>query len=375
MSVSPGSGNRGGLVGWLEERINVTEIFSFLTHFGFVYTPIDTTRPLGEVTAKIGEHRVPAFAAWPRVLGLLAAILIASQVVTGLLLAFYYRPTPDAAFESVRTIVRDVPMGWFIHQMHTWGAKLLIVVVVLRVLRLFWDALYRAPREVLWWCAIGLGWLVLQSEFTGRLLAWDAHGYWTTVRGMEVVFSLPIVGPMLAFLLGGRIVNEEVLIRFYVLHIMVLPLAIAVLIYLTFATLRRVGLSPEDDVGPGPTTTFRDHLFTMIIMSVLLFGVLVTLASLLPFRFETVADPYATPVGVQPPWYMLPAYAIQQWGPGPMWLKGGLLLIVSFGVFFLPLWAPAVNTPRERLRSRMLGGVGFLAWVALGIAGALLERS
>ncbi len=377
---SPAGRARGDWVRWLERRLNLTEIFSFVTHFGLIFTPVDTTRPFREVAREVADQPVPTYARWPRVLGLLAAIGFGIQVVTGVLLAYYYRPTPDAAFESTRTIVRDLPSGWFLHQIHAWGAYLLVAVVVLRLLRLFWDGLYQAPREVLWWSAVALVWLVLQADFTGRLLTWDTHSYWATVRGMEIVFALPVVGQVLAFLLGGRVVNDDVLIRFYVLHVIGLPLAYATFLYLTFATIRRVGLSPAPVEARGGTSTFREHLYSMVILCVIMFGVLVSLAVLRPFRFLAAADPYLTPGGVRPPWYMLAPYAVLQRAPGPMALRGAALVVVALAVLLLPQWAkrggPGVagDLGAPVWRARLWGLAALAAWLALSVFGFYLDR-
>jgi quinol-cytochrome oxidoreductase complex cytochrome b subunit len=293
--------------------------------------------------------------------------------VTGVLLAYYYRPTPEAAFESTRTIVRDLPGGWFIHQMHAWGSWLLVAVIVLRLLRLFWDGLYRAPREVLWWCAVAMTWVVLQSDFTGRLLTWDSHTYWSTVRGLEVVWAIPLAGPVLAFLLGGRTVNEDVLIRFYVLHLMVLPAFYAGFLYFTFATLRRVGLSQTGPARDERTIHYREHLYSMTMLTVGLFAILVTLATLLPLRFHGAADPYVTPGGVRPPWYMLATYVLLQRLPLP-WLSGFVLLVASVAVLLLPLWLHGDETRERRLRIRLAGAGVLLVWLVLSVLGALLER-
>jgi quinol-cytochrome oxidoreductase complex cytochrome b subunit len=364
---------RQGWVEWLEQRVNLSEIFSFLTHFGLVYTPVDTRKPVREVLRDVASEPVPRYAHGPRVLGLLAAILFGLQIVTGVLLAYYYRPTPEAAFESTRTIVRDLPGGWFIHQVHAWGSWLLVSVIVVRLLRLFWDGLYRAPREVLWFCAVAMSWVVLQSDFTGRLLTWDSHTYWSTVRGLEVVWAIPLAGPLLAFLLGGRVVNEDVLIRFYVLHVMVLPAFYAVFLYLTFATLRRIGLSRVDPVRDERTIRYREHVYSMAMLTVGLFAVLVTLATLLPLRFHGAADPYATPGGVRPPWYMLAPYVLLQRLPLP-WLSGLVLLAAAVAVLLVPLWLRGEETPARRLRVRLAGAAVLLVWLALGVLGALLER-
>jgi quinol-cytochrome oxidoreductase complex cytochrome b subunit len=360
-------------VDWLERRVNLSEIFSFLTHFGLIYTPVDAHRPLREVLHDVAETRVPRLAQGPRVLGLLAAILFGLQAVTGLLLAYYYQPTPGAAFESTRTVVRDVPAGWFIHQMHVWGSWLLVAVIVARLVRLFWDGLYRSPREVLWWCAVGMTWVAVQMDFTGRLLVWDSHTYWGTVRGLEVVLAIPVAGPVLAFLLGGRVVNADVLTRFYVLHVMVLPLFFAAFLYLTFATLRRVGVS-RAPAEAGGTIRYRDHLYAMAMLTVVLFAVLVSLATLVPFRFHPAADPYATPGGVRPPWYMLAPYVLLQHLPVPAWLSGFVLLAAAFAVLLLPLWLRGEGSEGSRRRIRLAGGAVLLAWLALSVLGALLER-
>ncbi len=376
MSATPGTPRRGRRdpIGWLEARLNLTELFSFVSHFGLVYTPVDTSRPIRDALDQVAGERVESFVHGPRVLGLLAAIVFMLEVMSGTLLAFYYQPTPGTAFESTRSIVRDIPFGWFIHQMHTWGAWLLGGLVVLRLLRLFWDGLYRAPREVLWFCAVGMVWLVLQMDFTGRLMTWNSHSYWSVVRGMEVIYALPVVGPALAFLLGGQVVSESTLIRFYVLHVMVLPLWFALGIFLTFATLRRVGLSPASDTPGRSDTTYRNHMYSIALLLLGMFGVLVSLTILVPFRFSAAADPYTTPAGVRPPWYILAPYALVQGLPLPVWVTGAGLVIAAFAVLLLPLIAKRVAFAASDARLR-LAGLGLLAlWTALSVWGAFMER-
>lgn len=374
MSDGAGKPARRDPLGWIEQRINLTELFSFLTHFGFTYTPVDNRRPLREVTAEIGALRVPAYARWPQVLGVLIAILFALEALTGILLTFYYHPTAEAAYRSTRAIVRDVPAGGFIHQMHVWGAYLLVAVVVIRLIRLFWDGLYRAPRELLWLSAVMLAWLVVQLDFTGRLLTWDIQSYWSTVRGLEVVHAIPIVGPLLGFLVGGQVVNDDVLIRFYVLHIMVLPALYVGGVFLTFATLRRVGLSVPADPASGRVTTFHRHAYDLAILTLLLFAGLVTLASLVPFRFLGAADPYLTPSGIRPPWYMLGGHALLNFVPGPDWIIGIPMLAVGLAVTLLPFWIQQVSPGGDSRRVRVVGLAAFGLWLVLTILGVLVDR-
>lgn len=358
---------------WLEQRLNLTELFSFLTHFGLIYTPVDTRRPLREVLREIATRPMVSYARWPHVLGLLTAILFGLQLASGILLAFYYQPTADAAYGSTRLIVRDVPLGWLVHHVHAWGSYLLVAVVLLRVMRLFWDGLYRAPREVLWFSAVALAWLAIQLDFTGKLLPWDVHSYWSAVRGLEVVWALPVVGPILSFLVGGRVMSEDVLNRFYVLHIIVLPALYLGFVWVTFSTMRHVGLSRTSGAAE-PLTTFRRHVADMLILTLLLFAGLVTLATLLPFRFHGAADPYVTPKGVHPPWYMLAVYALFQ-VPVPKWLTGLAVLAVAFAIPFLPALVSALRDRVDERRLRLAGIAVLVLWVALSVAGFFVERS
>jgi quinol-cytochrome oxidoreductase complex cytochrome b subunit len=373
--MSGGKDRSGGWLQWLERRVNLSEIFSFITSFGAVYTPIDSQRPIREVIHDVAKQPVSVYAHWPRVLGLVIAILFALQAITGILLAFYYQATPESAFESTRIVVRDVTFGWLIHQVHSWGAYLLVAALVIRLLRLFWDGLYRAPRELMWMSALGLVWIAWMSDFTGQLLPWDNSSYWTVVRGIEVIQALPGIAPVFSFIIGGSHVEADMLTRFYVMHVLVFPILFVLFLYFTFATIRRVGLSPSPGADAGRSTSFRTHIYTAIILTVLAFGILVTLAVLLPFPFLSQADPYATPAGTTPPWYLLAPYAVLERGLGPAWIKGLLLIGIGLGVALFPLFLRGEATVRNLRRARLVGGIVFLVWIALTAVGALLEKA
>ena len=263
--------------------------------------------------------------------------------------------------------------------MHAWGAYLLIAAVSLRMIRFFWDHLYRAPREILWFCAVAMGWVVIQLDFTGRLLPWDAHSYWSVVRGLEVISAQPIVGPVMSFLVAGPLVNGDMLIRFYVLHTMLLPALFLGLFFLTFATLRRVGLSGDSTVvaaprGNAPNATYRDHLASVVTLFLLVVAIVVTLAVLLPLPFHAEADPYVTPAVTRPPWYLLPPYALIQGIPIPRWLTGAALLLVSLAVLALPAIVRRWNTPKQQQLIRQTAAIAAGVWVLLAVAGLFVDR-
>lgn len=362
----------GRVVDWLERRMALSELFSFVTHFGFIWTRIDPNRPVREVVREAANVPVERYAMWPRAFGLFVAVLFLLELVTGTLLALHYQPASEAAYGSARSIVRDVPFGWLLHQLHAWGAWMLVLVAIVRLLRLFWDGLYRAPRELLWLSAVALVILALKMDFTGRLLTWDTVSYWSVTRGLDVLVALPLLGPLLQFLMGGHVVNDGVLTRFYVFHVVILPFWFAAAIYLTFATLRRVGLSPVEGSAPA-TTTIREHAVTMVSLLLVVFAVLVTLVVLVPFPFRGPADPYVTPEGVRPPWYLLAPHALMIGLGLPAWIPGLLVLAAGIGLALLPLWLARHPDRFPERRVRLAGIVVLALWVALTVLGFWME--
>lgn len=213
---------------------------------------------------------------WAATMGLgiasLSAFLI--TLVTGVLLMFYYKPYPSAAYDSIKDIHFVVPTGMFIRNIHRWAANVMVVVVILHMARVFYTAAYRKPREFNWLIGMGLLVVTLGLSFTGYLLPWDQLAYWAITIGAniaqsprEVTDALGITesfdpgGFQRQLLLGSDVVGEEALIRFYVLHIMLLPLALAMLMAVHFWRIRKDGglAKPADvdlRVGPPPADTY-----------------------------------------------------------------------------------------------------------------------
>ncbi|MBM3728283.1 MAG: DUF4405 domain-containing protein [Acidobacteria bacterium] len=201
---------------------------------------------------------------WPATMGLgiatTAAFLI--TLVTGVLLMFYYKPYPEAAYQSIKDIHFVVPTGRFMRNIHRWAANVMVVCVLLHMARAFYTASYRKPREFNWLVGMGLLSLTLGLSFTGYLLPWDQLAYWAVTIGAniaqsprEITDALEITewfdpgGFQRALLLGSEIVGEEALIRFYLLHVMVLPLALVFLMTIHFWRIRKDGgLARPDDV-------------------------------------------------------------------------------------------------------------------------------
>ena len=294
------------VVGWLECRLNLTEIFSFFTTFGLSYGEIDLNKPLAEASREAFTRDLPTYTRGPYILGVLTFLLFLFQGVTGLLLAFYYEPSPTAAYESTLLIIRDTSFGWYIHQMHYWGSNALITLLAVRLIRFFVHGVYKAPRELFWVFGVVLFFLSTHAALTGALLPWDQRSYWTVTRGLEVISTLPIIGAFLSFIVGGFDLLSGTLLRFYVLHVIFIPLAMVFFFYLHFATVRRVGLSPlPGDKQAEPKPLYPYHLVQLIVLSLILFGIILTLGTLLPAPFSGKADAFVSPPGTRPPWLPL----------------------------------------------------------------------
>ncbi|HWT83397.1 MAG TPA: cytochrome b N-terminal domain-containing protein, partial [Candidatus Methylomirabilis sp.] len=187
-------------------------------------------------------------------LGIMAMAAFLITLVTGVLLMFYYKPYSEAAYLSIKDIHFVVPTGRFIRNIHRWAANVMVVAVLLHMARTFYTAAYRAPREFNWLIGMALLVTTLGLSFTGYLLPWDQLAYWAITIGAniaqsprEVTDALGITevfdpgGLQKLLLLGSDIVGEEALIRFYLLHVMVLPLVLAALAAAHFWRIRKDG--------------------------------------------------------------------------------------------------------------------------------------
>jgi quinol-cytochrome oxidoreductase complex cytochrome b subunit len=207
-------------------------------------------------------------------LGITAMAAFLITLVTGVLLMFYYKPYPEAAYLSIKDIHFVVPTGRFMRNLHRWAANVMVVAVLLHMARAFYTAAYRAPREFNWLIGMALLVTTLGLSFTGYLLPWDQLAFWAITIGAniaqsprEVTDALGITeyfdpgGLQKLILLGSDQVGEEALIRFYLLHVMILPLALAALAAVHFWRIRKDGglTRPADAdkrLGPPPPDTY-----------------------------------------------------------------------------------------------------------------------
>jgi quinol-cytochrome oxidoreductase complex cytochrome b subunit len=182
-------------------------------------------------------------------------LLFLITIASGLLLLFYYRPTPIHAHSDVVALAQEVPLGAFIRSVHRVSGDAMVIVVIVHLLRVLITGSYRPPREFNWVVGVALLLLTLGIAFTGYLLPWDQKGYWATTVATQMLASAPVVGAdgpvavvsadrdLRALLLGGAGIGEQTLVRFYALHCYVLPLLAGALIALHFWRVRKDGIS------------------------------------------------------------------------------------------------------------------------------------
>jgi len=209
-------------VNWLEERSGLVGAISY-----FLF------------------RKVPRGTNWFHTLGSATLTAFIVQLVTGVVLAMYYVPDPDKAWDSINWITNELTLGWLVRGMHRWGASVFIILLFLHMGRVFLFGAYKYPRELNWLIGVAILLLAMLEGFTGYLLPWDQTAYWATVVGININATAPIAGPFIAdFLRGGTEIGADTLSRFYALHMLLVPGALIGLITLHLYLVIRLGVTP-----------------------------------------------------------------------------------------------------------------------------------
>ena len=320
-SAPDANGRRASLITWAEERLGWDEIVHLAEK------------------KEVPIHRWTIF----YYLGGMALFLFSVQVATGILLLLYYRPSSAEAFESVQYMMADVPFGWLIRSIHSWGANLFVGVVILHMITVFFLKAYRPPREATWMTGAVLLFLAMGFGFSGYLLPWNTLAYFATKVGTDVPAQVPVIGHLLSRILrGGSDVTGATLSRFYGIHVAILPAITTVLLGAHLVLVQRHGMSvPPSIEKAGKTRTMRflpDFLLRDMVGWLVAVAVLAGLAAFLPWELGVKADPFApAPAGIRPEWVFL-------------WMFQGLK--------YIP--AEVAGIPGETLGVLFLGGLGLV---------------
>jgi len=344
---------KGGFLKWIDDRFPWTETLK------------------GHAT----EYYASKNFNWWYVFGVLAMLVLVMQIFTGIFLTMNYKPSAADAFASVEYIMRDVEWGWLIRYMHSTGASFFFLMIYLHMFRAMLYGSYQKPRELVWIIGMLIFFVTFAEAFAGYLLPWGQMSYW----GAQVIISLfgtiPAIGEaVVEFIRGDYSISDITLNRFFALHVVLLPLALIMLVFVHIVALHHVGSNnpdgidikehkgqdgiPLDGVAFHPYHTTKDLVgiivFLMIFCAVVFFAPDMGGYFLEHANFEA-ANTLATPEHIAPVWYFTPFYAILRAVPDKLW---GAILMAS--AVLLPLFLPWLD--RSRVRSlRYRGWIGKLA--------------
>lgn len=272
-------------------------------------------------------------------LGGMSLLLFIILTITGILLAFYYVPSTKSAYHSIKDIENVVSYGRILRNMHRWAAHGMVITVFLHMCRVFFTYSFCKPREFNWVVGVTLLLLTIGLSFTGYLLPWDQLAFWAITVGTSMASYAPLIGEKIRYLLiGGNIVGQGALIRFYVLHCFVLPVAMILAMAIHFWRIRKDGSisgPPLDDepgkqnaseaisksyglmeVMPGSQLTVEkipdNQVFTWthlipkeLLATIIVIALLNVISVLWNAPLEELANPTVTPNPAKAPWYFL----------------------------------------------------------------------
>lgn len=360
-------------------------------------------------------------------LGTISASLFAILSITGILLLYFYVPSVQNAYWSIKDLENVVTFGWLLRAQHRWAAHLMVAVVFIHLVRVFFTAAYRYQRVWNWYIGIALLILTLFLSFTGYILPWDQLAFWALTIGTGIASAIPFLGKSIKFLLvGGNVIGQNSLLRFFVLHNFFLPALLLFLFALHMWRIRKDGgLASMDrlvyetrlkEIPASPTKTYSllgvtegttiqvattevldednsvrssPHLIRRIALVFLITTVItLILAFLSPAPLEEPANPSVTPIPAKAPWYFLwlqELIAITTIKIGKFSISGGLIggiLVPGFLLLLAVIWPFLDKSPKETIgvwfhKSRKIQNIVFIiicvAIIVLIIIGVYLR--
>jgi quinol-cytochrome oxidoreductase complex cytochrome b subunit len=314
--------------------------------------------------------------------GGLAVFLTLVVGFTGILVTFFYIPTPERAAGSVQQLAFIVPFGWLIRNLHYWSAQLLVLVILLHLLRVVFTGAYLPPRRLNYLLGLALLVTCLFLDFTGYALRWDAGVHWALVAGTNLVKSIPILGRGLYFILvGGDQVGSATLIRFYAWHLFGLTLVlIAIGVWHIFRVRRDGGIAvPPPARRPDLARIPRKELSRREGLAMLWASlVLIVLSTLVPAPLAPGLQEGATQAGKDlAPWFFLWVQQLLKFGDPFIFgvlIPLGALLLVALVPYLTPhrlssndlgRWFPRGGRNMQVLVSVLGAGIVVLTLVAL----------
>lgn len=310
-------------------------------------------------------------------LGLLSTFFFVVETITGLILMVYYTPSPKVAYYDMINILSNVNFGKFLRDMHRLGAELMVISVTLHMVRVYFTGSYKHPRQFTWLTGVVLLLLTLFLSFSGYLLPWDQLAYWAVTIGTSMAEAAPLVGYQTNLILrGSQDIAEGGLLRFYLLHIFLLPLVAIIFISIHYykvsrehsislpAVIEEGEAPPEKVVAAKRKIDILPDLITSELMwyAIALAVMVIAVATFFNAPLENHADPLKTPLHTTAPWYFLWLQGMLKLGDKTLWG-----VIVPTVIFLLLFAVPYLDPGPSRLaKNRKVGiSVGILCSVTI----------
>jgi len=334
----------------LKQYITKTKLWKSIFRHDFADTPrTRLQRVFGNVFLHLHPVRIAKDAiripyTWG--LGGISFYLFLVLLVTGILLMFYYRPTSALAYQDIKDLTFAVTLGRLLRNMHRWAAHLMVVTVIFHMVRVFLTGAYKPPREYNWVVGVILLVMTLFLSYTGYLLPWDQLALWAVTVGAQMAANSPLLGNegpfRLAFittandarfmLVGGTVIGDATLIRFYVLHCIAVPFLFTILLAVHLWRVRKDSFSKQT----GEKVDVWPHLVSRELLAALLVTVILFVWSMLmQAPLEAVANLNVTPNPSKAPWYFLGLQELLVYFDP--WLAGVVLpTIIIVGLMVIP---------------------------------------
>ncbi len=330
------------------------------------------------------NERIPGGARWSYVFGSGLLFILLSQVVTGIFLAMYYVPSADHAHTTIAYLMKVVSDGAFLRSIHSYGASIMIILLVVHLTQTFLFGSYKGRRELLWLAGLVLFALVLGMAFTGYLLPWDERSYFATAVGTNVMSEVPVVGQWLKLAMrGGAGMGTLTISRFFVLHVFLLPAALLIFVgahLLLFQKATPAGSPSAHPVAPrGKTGMFYPKQLVLdAAFALLLIVILALLAYFVPKALGPAANPADTQFIPRPEWYYRPIFQWLKYWEGPLAVVGILVIpgILTALLVGLPFYDRSPERrPWKRPVAVSVYSVVLLGLIALGIISYHVDNS
>lgn len=335
---------------WIDERLQIKVLVDFL---GKKYVPVH-------------RHSVWYY------FGGVSLFFFIIQVITGILLLFYYKGSSDLAFESIKFIMSRVQFGWLVRSIHGWAANLFILSIFIHMFSVYFEKAYRKPRELTWVTGVLMFFLALGFGFSGYLLPWNELSFFATRVGSDIFGAVPVIGePLKTFIRGGDDVTGATLSRLFGFHVALFPGIFTMLLLLHLILIQRQGISEPFHIEEleekekkkmpfFPNFMLRDLLLWLIVLNLL-----AILAVFFPAELGHKADPFSSaPAGIKPEWYFLFMFQSLKYFPAHiLFAEGevvGILLFGAAGLLWLlvPFWDRKSSRGE---RNRLINYLGIFA--------------